>query len=168
MLSHSSTHTHTHTHTYTHTHTHTHTYCTYRHIHTHTNTYIHTYTHTHTHTHSACIHTKHTHTQTNRQTHTHTDTQTVVTCIRITGLVGLKSNDPFHVNIFVRLFAVQLRSDSHPWITRSDPVDNSTIAACNGELDKELDFASLRMLPLSLPGRDPEDERGISCLNCSY
>jgi len=36
---------------------------------------------------------------------------TVFTCIGITGLVGLKSNDPFHVNTFVRLCAVRLRSD---------------------------------------------------------
>src|SRR4029434_4698138 len=38
-----------------------------------------------------------------------------------------------------------------PWITRSDPVDSSTIKACNGELDKELDFASLRMLEIPPP-----------------
>ena len=36
---------------------------------------------------------------------------TVVTWIRITGLVGLKSNYPFHVNTFARLCAVRLRSD---------------------------------------------------------
>jgi len=36
---------------------------------------------------------------------------TVFTCIRKTGLVGLKSNYPFHVNTFVRLCAVRLRSD---------------------------------------------------------
>jgi len=38
-------------------------------------------------------------------------TMTAFTCIRITVLVGLKSNDPFHVNTFVRLCAVRLRSD---------------------------------------------------------
>jgi len=33
------------------------------------------------------------------------------TCTRIIGLVGLKSNYPFHVNTFVGLCAVRLRSD---------------------------------------------------------
>src|SRR4029434_7472261 len=102
-------------------------------------------------------------------------TVTVVTWIRITGLVGLKSNYPFHVNTFVRLCAVRLRSDLHPWITRSDPVDSSTIAACNGELDKELDFASLRMLEIPPPSSLPpcqvvtrKTKETIRCLDCSY
>src|SRR4029434_7608875 len=38
---------------------------------------------------------------------------------------------------------------------RSYPVDSSTIAACNGELDKELDFASLRMLEIPPPSSLP-------------
>ncbi|TNN28912.1 hypothetical protein EYF80_060941 [Liparis tanakae] len=32
-----------------------------------------------------------------------------------------------------------------PWRTRSDPVDNPTVAACSGELDYEPNFASLPM-----------------------